>query len=253
MRKKVVLLSGGLDSTLAFVMSRTMYDRKSIGLFVDMGQPYSSKEERVVDYLQNKYGGIVKLKVPIITSENNNVPTIEDQIIPGRNFTLAALAANYGEEIWLSALDGEMHNYMPDKSRHFFDLTQLALSQAYGRQIVFRTPFATMTKVEAVKFALEIKVPESLIRRTSTCYHEEYDRCGECSACFKRWVALSLNYIEEDYRVDPRTSAFAAEYEGKLISAIERDDFTHYSKKRIKEVLKAIGKLEHLNKVRGLL
>ena len=246
MRKKVVLLSGGLDSTLAFVMSRTMYSRQSTGLFVDMGQPYSTKEERVIDYLSDKYEDIVKLRVPIITSKNNNIPTIDNQIIPGRNFTLAALAANYGEEIWLSALDGEMHNYMPDKSRHFFELTQLALSQAYGKKIIFKTPFPTMTKAELVRFALEIQIPESLIKMTSTCYHEVYDRCGECSACFKRWVALRLNNIHEEYRQNPRESAFAASYEEKLRKAIELSDFSHYSKKRIKEVLTALGSPDHL-------
>lgn len=246
MRKKVVLLSGGLDSTLAFVMSRILHNQQSVGLFVDLGQPYSSKEESVIDFLQEKYDGIIKLRVPIVSVENDNVPTVDDQIIPGRNLTLAALAANYGEEIWLSALDGEMHDYMPDKSHRFFETTQAALSQAYGKPIVFKTPFITMTKAELVRFALEIQIPISTMLRTSTCYHETYDRCGECSACFKRWVAFSLNGIKEPYRKDPKYSAFAAHYEQKIRAAISKRDFTHYSIKRIKEVLTAMGAPEHL-------
>ena len=58
-----------------------------------------------------------------------------------------------------------------------------------------------MTKAEVIAWALENDVPEEIIHITSTCYDGEIRNCGECPSCFKRWVALTVNRLEE-FEVD---------------------------------------------------
>jgi 7-cyano-7-deazaguanine synthase len=246
MNRRVVLLSGGLDSTIAFILSKKQ-EKPVVGLYVDLGQPYASKEEAAVRKIADRYGDVVFLKVPVVCPENNNVPTIHNQIIDGRNLTLAALAANYGDEIWLSALKGEMHDFMADKSPAFFIKTGEALTQAYGRRIVFKTPFAYMTKAEIIKYALSKGIPLEVLQNTSTCYSEDLHNCGECSTCFKRWVAFRLNDIDEPFKVDPRSSDFGSKYLLDLKIAVSQRDFSHYSKERIRETFLAVGGEEYDN------
>ena len=239
---KVVLLSGGMDSVLAFLLTKEKHP-DTIGLWVDLGQPYSEKEYRVIKRLRKTYGAssIKTIDCPIISDENDNVPTIKNQVIPGRNLTLAVIAANYGDEIYLCALDGEMHDLMPDKNQAFFDKTSEALTQAYGKPITVSTPFAEMTKAELIAEALLEGIPVSDILTTSTCYHPVIPRCGECSACLKRWIALTLNFIEEDYTTHPPSSTYAQKYKREIKQAWDRQDFSHYSEKRLLETMRAFG------------
>jgi len=190
-----------------------------------------------------RYGSaaIRTVDCPVISETNGNVPTIKNQVIPGRNFTLASIAANYGDEIYLCALDGEMHDLMPDKNQAFFDKTTEALTQAYGTPKKVCTPFADLTKAELIATALNEGVTVSEILDTSTCYHPTLPRCGECSACLKRWIALKLNFIDETYTTHPLKSSFSVGYKKKIKEAWDRQDFSHYSEKRLLETLRAFG------------
>jgi len=234
--KTAIMLSGGLDSTLALMIADKQ-GLDAIGVYVDLGQPYNKKEQAVVRRLAKSYD-VRQITCKVVSQENGNVPTIEDQVIDGRNMTLVTIGANFGDRVWLCALDGEMHDYMPDKNEKFFSRATTALSQAYGREIRVETPFKDLTKAELIAKAIEMGVPIKDIKATSTCYHESLKRCGECSACVKRYIAFSLNKIKERYSSDPLESDYAKEYRQKLKLAWETQDFSHYSQKRILESFK---------------
>ena len=236
---RVVLLSGGMDSTLAFMMSHRE-DPTTRGLWVDLGQPYSKKEKSVIQFLKKRYSSsIFELSCLVVNEQNGNVPTIDNQVIDGRNLTLACLAANYGDEIWLCALDGEMHEYMPDKNKAFFDTATIALTQAYGRSVRVKTPFVDLTKAELIALALKKGITKEEILSTSTCYHPSIKKCGKCSACVKRWIALKLNKISERTEKSPLDSEYAKFYKAAVQDAWNRQDFKHYNKKRIIEAYQA--------------
>jgi 7-cyano-7-deazaguanine synthase in queuosine biosynthesis len=231
-----------MDSVLAFLITKEKFP-DTIGLWVDLGQPYSEKEFRVIKRLRKTYGAsaIKTIDCPIISEDNGNVPTIKHQVIPGRNLTLASIAANYGDEIYLCALDGEMHDLMPDKNQAFFDKTSEALTQAYGVEKVIKTPFAELSKAELIAEAMLTGISVQDILSTSTCYHPILNRCGECSACLKRWIALTINFISEDYTTHPPRSSFAILYKRNIKRAWDKQNFNHYSEKRILETMRAFG------------
>lgn len=239
--KTVIMLSGGLDSTLALMIAQKMeLNLSPVGVYVDLGQPYNKKERAIVRKLAKTYN-VKEITCKIISEENGNVPTIEDQVIDGRNMTLATIGANFGDRIWLCALDGEMHDFMPDKNEKFFSKATTALSQAYGREIRVETPFKHLTKADLIALALDSGISEKEIKATSTCYHPTLKRCGECSACVKRFIALKLNGITERYSVDPLESDYAIKYKAQLKEAWDEQDFSHYSQKRILESFEVFG------------
>ena len=236
--KTVIMLSGGLDSTLALMIADKM-GLDAVGVYVDLGQPYNKKERAIIRRLAKSYD-VREITCKVVSEENGNVPTIEDQVIDGRNMTLVTIGANFGDRIWLCALDGEMHDYMPDKNEKFFSRATTALSQAYGREIRVETPFKDLTKAELIAKAIAMGITVKDIKATSTCYHESLKRCGVCSACVKRCIAFKLNGIKERYPTDPLLSDYAIKYKAQLKEAWDDQDFSHYSQKRILESFKVL-------------
>ena len=242
----VVLLSGGLDSTLAFMIAEKQ-GYKPIGLFVDLGQPYRKKEFKVIKNLRARYPDQIKtLIMPIISADAGNVPSIDvegkAQIIEGRNLILATAGAVYGDDLWICADLGTLHHgCMADKSYRFFKTASESLSVAFDKPVVVRSPVGHLTKTQLVKLGLESGITEAEISSTSTCYHPTLKRCGECLTCFQRYVAMRLNGIKERHTINPLESEYATAHLIKIRDAWEHQDFSHYHQRRIIEVMQVYG------------
>jgi len=243
----VILMSGGLDSSIAY-----HYAQKECGIckddimciWFDIGQPYAQKEKKSLDELGIPY---TTMKLDLIRDEFDNIPTTEfpGQIIPGRNLIFATIAASFGKEIWLMALDSETHKYAKerDKSERFFEDTTELLTYIFDisrKETDITSPFFAMTKVEVVEWALKNGLSEDWLKKTSTCYDGEVRNCGKCSTCFKRWVAMTVNGINEEYETNPWESEDAKELINKYKKAREDCDYSHYSKKRVDQSLLAL-------------
>lgn len=234
-----VLLSGGLDSYIATVDAK-MEGIDHVGIWFNIGQPYAWKEKEALDSLGVDY---IEFNLDLIREEFKNVPTIEDQIIPGRNLVFVSVASMYAKTIWMGALDGEMHHMMPDKDWAFFHSFSGLATHVYWpwrEKTELVTPFRSKTKAEMVAEAINVMcIPKEELFKTSTCYHPEVRKCGVCSTCVKRAMAFRLNGIEEPgYESDPFQSKAWEEYKGKIHAAMKEGDFTHYSEKRCREVLR---------------
>ena len=252
-KELVILMSGGMDSVLAYyyaVKEKGYKPEDILALWFDIGHPYARKEEQVIDRLPFP---VEKIRIDLIRDEFDNVPGKEDgkQIIPGRNLIFATIASSFGKRIWLMALDGERHKFAKerDKSEKFFRDTTDLLTYVFNisrEETIIETPFENMTKAEVIAWALENDVPEEIIHLTSTCYDGEIRNCGECPSCFKRWVALTVNGLEEEFEVDPKSlisKGWHKDYIKTLAEALAKEDFSHYSEKRCRETLTAVGKL----------
>jgi 7-cyano-7-deazaguanine synthase in queuosine biosynthesis len=129
-----------------------------------------------------------------------------DAFIPLRNALLVSLAAaKYpARNIYLGALRGEGSR---DKSARFFRQMSDALSFQLSREIVVQAPYRSLTKRRLVSLFLQREKDVRAIialKSTRSCYSPKTSLfCGECRACFRRWVAMSLNGIQEEYRVQP--------------------------------------------------
>lgn len=113
----------------------------------------------------------------------------KDYIIPARNLVLAALAAEYGDNIIIVANSRKDETVgTPDKTTRFYRSTSEILTQFYGypkRVIGF---YQTSSKLEAVREYLEHGGSIAALKETWSCYtpHEGIP-CGQCYACFKRY------------------------------------------------------------------
>ena len=65
-------------------------------------------------------------------------------------------------------------------------------------------PVKRMTKSQLVaSFVKSFPDLAERLHDTRSCYADSDRACGSCTACFRRWVAMSNNGIHEDYEVDP--------------------------------------------------
>lgn len=224
--KLVILFSGGLDSVIAYTYANRLFPvGKVMGLFVNIGQPYAEFEEISVRKFKNSTrANIVTLNYPFIQEQAYYYEraTPIKQIIPGRNMTLATLAANFGNTIWINALHGELKDYIHDKNWTFFKEASRVLSYTFDNRIIVESPFWHMTKTETVAMALnKLNMPKEVLTNTVSCYNPRIVDgkvyfCGSCLTCFKRKVAMINNGIEEDYFADPFKSWYALEVHKRI-------------------------------------
>lgn len=208
-KKKVLLYSGGMDSLLA-----NFFWEPDIRLYCGIGHRYESVERHAMQ----------KIGLPWIEDTRLSLSDKErqDAIIPLRNLFFISIASFYGDSIALGVLSGEVNG---DKSIIFKDQLQAILNKCYessywseGRLIEVVYPIAEYTKAQAIKKYILFGGDVSLLLQTVSCYSGMDIHCGVCSNCLKRYIALSLNGIEERYRDDPHSSPYLQTMRDRLYS-----------------------------------
>lgn len=225
--KSVLMVSGGLDSYLAYRLFKP-----DALVFCAAGHRYEKRELESVGRLWP--GGEVRVDrtLSLGTWERG------DAIVPLRNLMFACVGSRYGDRVWLGSLLGEV-NW--DKTPEFYWTASAAISHCYrrsywceGRTVSVESPTAGMTKATLLKEAMEkAGVTREDVARTVSCYSEQ-GFCGRCPSCFKRAVATKLNGWVEQYAQDPLASvgAFRA-----LVKAVNGD----YQHERCEEIKAAMS------------
>lgn len=199
--KRVVLFSGGMDSLAAW----RLYAPDASLCYVRIGAPYEGRELRSI--LDRGFAGDVQI---VQASETLGEAADKAGRVPLRNllFAVTAAADFEADEVVLGALAGETS---PDKSRRFAAAASAAMSASEGRRIRLTLPFRRMTKAQLVAAFLRAhpRMGAAMLRACPSCYAERLPDgavgCGRCMSCLRRWVAMSLNGIEERYAERPWT------------------------------------------------
>lgn len=215
--KAIILLSGGLDSTVVLALAIEQ-GRECVCLSFDYGQRHKIELERaraiaaryhchhrivIIDPATFSNTSLVDQKaVPKgRTLEEMRTQGIPSTYVPGRNTLFLAYAAGQAEiydaaEIWTgpNLLD---HNPYPDCRPEFYaafqGLLNLATKQAVeGAPPLIRTPLIEWDKTRIVQEAKRLGVP---IELTWSCYapQEDLTPCGACDACKIRLAALEVS------------------------------------------------------------
>ncbi|MDD1743470.1 MAG: 7-cyano-7-deazaguanine synthase QueC [Methanomassiliicoccales archaeon] len=209
MKKAVVLLSGGLDSTvtLAYALST---GREMIPVSFRYGQRHSRELEAaqaVARYYGLKNHVIIDLDLSAfrksaLTADEVQVPKrdsvkeiregIPVTYVPARNIIFLSIAAGIAEteeagEIFIGANSIDYSGY-PDCRPEFFDAFEVALRKGTkagieGRGMKIMHPILRMTKAEIVRLGIELKAP---LRLTWSCYEGGIKACGRCDSCLLR-------------------------------------------------------------------
>lgn len=206
----IVLLSGGLDST---VLLFDLLDRRD--------QRDNRPEEQVrclsVNYAQRHRRELVAAEriahaagcewfcadcsalLPLfansaLTSPQMSIPkqaydeaSMKTTVVPNRNMIFLSLALAWAistksQRIAYAAHAGD-HAIYPDCRPEFVDAMRGAAELCDYQPIEIETPFVNWTKTEIVRRGVELGVP---FEETWSCYEGLDLHCGQCSTCLER-------------------------------------------------------------------
>jgi 7-cyano-7-deazaguanine synthase len=203
MKKAVVILSGGMDSTTAaFIAKRQEFEiipvhfnyaqrteKRELKAFNDICDYLNiDKEKRyVIDlpfFKQIGASALVDEKIEVPT--DGIKPGIPVTYVPFRNGIFLSIAAAVAEKegaeaIYIGVVEEDSSGY-PDCREEFIENMQKAINSGTKPEtkIEIKTPLIHLKKEDIVKKALEVGVPLEL---TWSCYKEEEEACGVCDSC----------------------------------------------------------------------
>ncbi|HYM20673.1 MAG TPA: 7-cyano-7-deazaguanine synthase QueC [Candidatus Kapabacteria bacterium] len=224
--RSVVLLSGGMDSTLTATIAakesdevcaihfnyRHRTERRELKSFNNVCDRLGISNRLVVDIeFLRQIGGssLVDPSIPV-TKADLETKHIPSSYVPFRNGTFLAIATGWAEaidaeRIYIGAVEEDSSGY-PDCRKIFFDAFEQAvnLGTKPDTHITVETPLIVMTKSEIVQRSYELSSPLEL---TWSCYQSEDVACGECDSC-----ALRLRGFRQAGFIDPLEYRIRPEY-----------------------------------------
>jgi 7-cyano-7-deazaguanine synthase len=210
MKRAVVLLSGGIDSTttLAIAIAEGF---EAYALSFDYGQRHQIETEaarRVADSLGAKEHRVAKIDlrafggsaltghidVPKKRSETEIAHGIPVTYVPARNTIFLAYALAWAEVIHASdiflGVNAIDYSGYPDCRPEFIEAFETLANVGTkagveGRRFHIHTPVIKFSKAEIIRRAIELGVDLSL---THSCYDPSPEgvACGECDSCLLR-------------------------------------------------------------------
>ncbi|MGB1697699.1 MAG: 7-cyano-7-deazaguanine synthase QueC [Thermoplasmatota archaeon] len=220
MKRAVVLLSGGLDSTTVAAIAGKEYELYALSF--DYGQRHD-KELQCARAVA-KAMGIVRhevLKIPIgqlggssLTDDSMDVhdagEAIGDEIpntyVPARNTVFISFALGYAEVVGaeaiflgVNAMDYSGYpDCRPEYIAAFQTVADLATKQGVeGEGPRLLTPLLHMTKADIARTGMELGAPLHL---TWSCYRGGDAACGTCESCTLRLKGFSDAGYEDPIR-----------------------------------------------------
>lgn len=189
----VVLLSGGIDSTVALDLTVA---RKNVhlALSVNYGQNHV-KELEAAAAIADYYGVVhevvtLPMTLPSALTGQGIIPvkhaeTVDATFVPGRNLLLISIALARAsvcncDEVVLGCNRDDAAGY-PDCRPEFIAFLNAAGRSAYGVKV--SAPLINLNKRQIVELGRWSDVPLGL---TWSCYRGEQRPCNNCGACLSR-------------------------------------------------------------------
>ncbi len=220
MRKAVILLSGGLDSTTTLAMAKEQ-GLECYALNFDYGQRHRaelSAAKRVAELLGVKEYRVIKFDLSAIggsalTDSSIDVPGqltegIPVTYVPARNTIFLSLALAWAEvlqagDIFIGVNAVDYSGYpdcRPEYINAFENLANLATKAGVeGKCVHIRTPLIDLSKAEIIQVGLKLGVDYV---QTVSCYSADNEgkACGICDACRFRAAGFKEAGIKDPTR-----------------------------------------------------
>ncbi|HWE70719.1 MAG TPA: 7-cyano-7-deazaguanine synthase QueC [Acidimicrobiales bacterium] len=203
--RHLVVLSGGLDSTVCMALAADDSGLPPLALTFDYGQRHRTELDRaagvaghfgaehlVVSLDTSAWGGSA------LTDPAKAIPTggteegIPATYVPARNSIFLSVALGVAEArgldaVWIGVNAIDYSGY-PDCRPEFIDVFRQVAATGQkrgveGDPIEIRTPLIELTKADIVRLGIDHHAPLHL---TWSCYQGEDRPCGECDACLLR-------------------------------------------------------------------
>lgn len=213
MKKAIVLLSGGLDSTTALFYAQSQGFDEIYAITFEYGQKHDKemqcaktvakaagvKEHKVVNLLLNQWKGssLTDQDVEIKDGDPNHAG-IPDTYVPARNMVFLSVAASYADalditDIFIGVSEVDYSGYVDCREEfirameHAINLGTV-LGAEKKRKITIHAPFMHMTKANEVRLGVGLGVDFGM---TWTCYRGDEKPCGTCDSCLLRAKAFA--------------------------------------------------------------
>jgi len=213
-KKCVILLSGGIDSTV--LMYSLIADYEVWPLTVSYGQRHHKEVlaarnvcEARGDWLLKRWKyldlGNLRSILPSALTGVGEVPsgeydkvTMSRTVVPNRNMIFLAIAAGYAEGLGAShvayAAHAGDHAIYPDCRPEFINSVGETIKLGTGGKVSLLEPFVSKTKADIVALGKKLVVP---FRLTWSCYRGEDLHCGLCGTCLERKTAFKEAGVED--------------------------------------------------------
>ncbi|MET1248621.1 7-cyano-7-deazaguanine synthase QueC [Sporolactobacillus sp. STCC-11] len=203
MKKAVIVLSGGLDSTTCMSIAknegyelcpitfcygqrhqREVEQAKKIAAF------YEVVHHRIVDLdFFKQLGGSALTDASIHVPEDGAEEGIPVTYVPARNMIFLSLATAYAEvigaETILTGVSSVDYSGYPDCRPEFIRSMNQTINLATkigvsAHHLTIKTPLMHLTKAETVRLGMKLDAPYQL---TTSCYNGGEKACGTCDSC----------------------------------------------------------------------
>jgi 7-cyano-7-deazaguanine synthase len=208
-QQAVILLSGGLDSTVCLAWAlKEKPNSVAMALTFDYGQRANKKELAATRAIAAYYD--IPHRVIALDWLHDLLPDgmsqqgerhwagalpVSQVWVPNRNGVLLNIAAAWAEALGVPrAIFGanleEAHAGFPDNTTAFWERTNQALAYSTKNHVQVEAPLSELDKMQIVRLGLELKAPLHLIW---SCYENGEHHCGQCASCQLLYRACSLN------------------------------------------------------------
>lgn len=215
MKKCIVLLSGGVDSTC--LLAKLVHDRfDCYPLSIEYGQRHAKEllaAKRVSEYYglwENEkhkvlFLGNLKELIHSALSGDGDIPHghYSDDIqkvtvFPNRNMILLGIAAGYAQTIGAAYVAYAAHSndraIYPDCRPMFVESVRETIELGTGGDVTLLEPFVNITKAQVIVRGIELGAPLHL---TFSCYEGGDRPCLQCGTCLERTEAFSLANVSD--------------------------------------------------------
>ncbi len=213
--KAIVLLSGGLDSTVCAVLAARSFQANQVaGLNILYGQKHF-KESQAAKNVANRLGlgnyETINLSKKLFEGAGSTLIDKGKEIplgpypqesgpvstyVPFRNGTFISIATAFAlrvnaEAIYFGAHTEDALNWAyPDCTPEFLGAMKNAVWVGTYHRVRLITPLEWLTKSDIVKLGHELNAPFEL---TWSCYQGGEEACGRCATCISRLKAFKTN------------------------------------------------------------
>ena len=206
MKKALVVLSGGQDSTTCMYWAFKQFGKENVyAVGFDYGQRHKAELDCARSICEKEGVSFEVIETPIINQLTANSLTRTDipveetkpddappnSFVEGRNLLFLSYAAIYAKTHGITDLvtgvcETDFSGY-PDCRDVFVKSLNVTLNLAMDYQFVIHTPLMWLDKSQTWELADDLGVLDIVYNKTLTCYNGEMgEGCGHCPACYLR-------------------------------------------------------------------
>ena len=212
--RAVVLLSGGMDSSVCAALA--VRDYEAAAVHVSYGQRTQERERqsflaicqrlKIHDRLMVHNEAFRAIGGSALTDESIAVPDAEDigrdipvTYVPFRNAHFLAVAVSWAEvlgaeKVYIGAVEADSSGYPDCRPAYYKAFNEVVKTGTRDGRIEIVTPLIGMRKAEIVRLGLELGAPFDL---TWSCYSREDEACGVCDSCVLRLRAFEAAGVRD--------------------------------------------------------